>query len=136
MLKKQGITPVSVDLHEVFGIDGYWNCLPKNSLIKVGMDFKEVIRWIEHCEFFIGVSSGLAWVANGLNKKVVMITGTTEEGNEFNKNCTVVSNRTICNGCFNKSELYKFNSGNWLWCPVNGGTERDLKYKSFGLSRI
>jgi autotransporter strand-loop-strand O-heptosyltransferase len=127
MLKKQGITPVSVDLHEVFGIDGYWNCLPKNSLIKVGMDFKEVIRWIEHCEFFIGVSSGLAWVANGLNKKVVMITGTTEEGNEFNKNCTVVSNRTICNGCFNKSELYKFNSGNWLWCPVNGGTEREFE---------
>jgi autotransporter strand-loop-strand O-heptosyltransferase len=127
MLKKQGITPVSVDLYEVFGIDGYWNCLPKNSLIKVGMDFKEVIRWIEHCEFFIGVSSGLAWVANGLNKKVVMITGTTEEGNEFNKNCTVVSNRTICNGCFNKSELYKFNSGNWLWCPVNGGTEREFE---------
>jgi autotransporter strand-loop-strand O-heptosyltransferase len=127
MLADNGIVPVSVDLHEVFGIEGHWNSLPKNSLIKVGMDFNEVIRWIEHSEIFIGVSSGLSWIAYGLGKKVVMITGTTEEGNEFQKNCTTVSNRTVCNGCFNKSHLNTFNTGDWLWCPEHKGTKRQFE---------
>lgn len=127
MLSEEGIVPVAVDLYEFFGIDEYWNSLPKNSLIKVGMKFDEVIRWIEHSELFIGVSSGLSWVAYGLGKKVVMITGTTEEGNEFTKNCTTVSNRKVCNGCFNKPHLNTFNTGDWLWCPEHKGTERQFE---------
>ena len=127
MLSENGLVPVAVDLYEVFGIEGHWNSLPKNSLIKVGMDFNEVIRWIEHCELFIGVSSGLSWLAYGLNKKVVMITGTTEDGNEFTKNCTTVSNRNVCNGCFNKPHLNTFNTGDWLWCPEHKGTKRQFE---------
>jgi autotransporter strand-loop-strand O-heptosyltransferase len=127
MIKKEGLTPVSVDKYESFGIEGWWNFLPNSSTKKVGMNFDEVIRWIEHCEVFIGVSSGLAWLAYGLGKKVVMITGTTTEGNEFEINNTVVSNRSVCNGCFNRPELYKFNSGNWLWCPVHKGTKKQFE---------
>lgn len=127
MLKKEGITPVSVDRYESFGIEGHWNLLPDKSIKKVGMEFDEVIRWIEHCEVFIGISSGLAWLAYGLGKKVVMITGTTAEGNEFEINNTVVSNRSVCNGCFNTPELHKFNSGDWLWCPKHKGTERQFE---------
>lgn len=127
MIKSMGITPVAVDLHEVFGIEGHWNSLPSNSVKKVGMNFKEVMRWIEHSELFVGVSSGLSWVAYGLGKKVVMITGTTEDGNEFSINNTVVANRSVCNGCFNKPHLHKFNSGNWLWCPINGDTDKQFE---------
>lgn len=127
MLKKEGLTPVAVDLHEVFGIEGHWNSLPNNAIKKVGMKFEEVIRWIEHCEIFIGVSSGLSWLAYGLGKKVVMISGTTAEGNEFHINNKVVSNRSVCNGCFNKPHLYSFNAGNWLWCPVHAKTERQFE---------
>jgi autotransporter strand-loop-strand O-heptosyltransferase len=126
-IKDLGIKPVAVDLHDVFGIEGNWNSLPSNSLKKVGMEFKEVIRWIEHSEMFIGVSSGLAWLAYGLGKKVVMIAGTTIEGNEFAINNTVVSNRNVCNGCFNKPHMYAFNPGDWMWCPVNRGTERQFE---------
>lgn len=127
LLSSEGITPVSVDRYEVFGIEGNWNSLPDNSIKKVGMDFNEVIRWIEHCDIFIGVSSGLAWLAYGLGKKVVMITGTTEEANEFEINNIVVSNRSGCNGCFNKPELHRFNSGDWLWCPIHKGTDRQFE---------
>ena len=126
-IRKLGITPVAVDLNEIFGIEEYWNTLPSNALKKVGMEFSEVIRWIEHSEMFIGVSSGLSWVAYGLGKKVVMITGTTMEGNEFEINNTIVSNRSVCNGCFNKPHLNAFNAGDWLWCPVNKGTERQFE---------
>lgn len=126
-LKKEGITPVSVDRYDTFGIEGWWNVLPDESIKKVGMNFEEVIRWIEHCEVFIGVSSGLAWLAYGLGKKVVMITGTTAEGNEFEINNTVVSNRSVCNGCFNRPDLHRFNTGDWLWCPKHKGTKRHFE---------
>jgi autotransporter strand-loop-strand O-heptosyltransferase len=127
LIDRAGYRPVAVDLHEVFGIDGHWNSLPKNALKKVGMSFDDVMRWIEHCEVFVGVSSGLAWLAYGLGKKVVMITGTTMEDNEFSTNNTVVANRSVCNGCFNRPHLNTFNAGDWLWCPEHRGTQRHFE---------
>jgi ADP-heptose:LPS heptosyltransferase len=38
---------------------------------------------LQHCEFFIGVSSGLSWLAWACGKKVVMISGITKKENEF-----------------------------------------------------
>ncbi len=40
-----------------------------------------------HCEFFIGVSSGLSWLAWSLGKKVLMISDGTHKGHEFKENC-------------------------------------------------
>lgn len=123
-LRSVGITPVAVDLYEVFGIEGCWNELPKSSVKKVGLPFDDVINLIQHCEFFIGVSSGLSWLAWSLGKKVIMISGTTTEDNEFTSNCTRIINKKVCNGCFNKSSIYPFDSGDWLWCPVNRDTKK------------
>ena len=122
-LRKQGYTPVAVDLHEVFGIEGHWNHLPQSAVKKVGLPMSEVITLLNHSEFFIGVSSGLSWLAWSLGKKVVMISGTTEDGNEFSSNNYRVINKSVCNGCFNQKK-YKFDSGDWLWCPVNRGTDK------------
>lgn len=127
MLIKTGLIPVAVDLHEVFGIEGNWNSLPKSAIKKVGIEFDEVIRYIEHCELFIGVSSGLSWLAHGLGKKVVMISGTTTEDNEFTNNNIRVINKSVCNSCFNKPGLYSFSSADWMWCPVNKGTDRQFE---------
>jgi autotransporter strand-loop-strand O-heptosyltransferase len=125
MLESEGIKVVSLDKYEVFGIDGYWNSLPEKSDKKVGMEFSEVIRYIEHCDAFIGVSSGLGWLAYGLDKQVVMISGTTVKNNEFTINNHRVSPPdNVCNGCFNKPHLYNFDAGNWLWCPVYSGTDK------------
>ena len=44
-----------------------------------------------HCEFFIGVSSGLSWLAWSLNKHVVMISDVTPIEHEFTSNCTRIS---------------------------------------------
>ena len=123
MLRKEGITPVSVDLYESFGIEGNWNYLPDNSVKKVGLQFDDVINHLQHCDFFIGVSSGLSWLAWALGKKVILISGTTNEDNEFNSNCHRVINKNVCHGCFNKSNIYNFDSSNWMWCPVNQNTK-------------
>ena len=81
---------------------------------------------IHHSEFFIGLSSGLSWLAWGMGKHVVMISNFTEPDHEFTSNCTRVINLSVCNGCWN-SPIYKFNKGNFNWCPVNEGTSRQFE---------
>ena len=81
---------------------------------------------IHHSEFFIGLSSGLSWLAWGLGKQVVMISNFTNEEHEFMFNCTRIVNRSVCNGCWNKPE-FTFDKSDWNWCPVNKGTEKQFE---------
>jgi autotransporter strand-loop-strand O-heptosyltransferase len=79
---------------------------------------------IHHSEFFIGLSSGLSWLAWALNKKVVMISNFTDDNHEFE--CIRITNKSVCHGCWNKPE-YKFDKGDWNWCPVHKGTDRQFE---------
>jgi autotransporter strand-loop-strand O-heptosyltransferase len=84
------------------------------------------ISVINHSEFFIGLSSGLSWLAWGLGKEVVMISNFTQPDHEFTTNCTRIINQSVCNGCWNKPE-FTFDKGDWNWCPVHKGTERQFE---------
>jgi autotransporter strand-loop-strand O-heptosyltransferase len=84
------------------------------------------INVINHSEFFIGLSSGLSWLAWALGKEVVMISNFTEPDHEFTTNCTRIINKNVCNGCWNKSD-FKFDKGDWNWCPLHRGTERQFE---------
>ncbi len=53
-----------------------------------------------YAEFFIGLSSGLSWVANAVGCPVVMIAGFSQNWYEFFTPYRV-ANRYVCNGCFN-----------------------------------
>lgn len=72
-------------------------------------------------EFFIGLSSGLSWLAWAMKRPVVMIANFTYEDHEFK--CIRVTEKTVCHGCWNKSE-FKFDRGDWNWCPVYKDTPR------------
>lgn len=126
MLRKSGLTPVCIDRHYSFGIEGNWNEVPGACVKKQGMDLKEMTNYIHHSEFFIGISSGLSWVAHALGKKVVMISGVTSEDNEFEEETYRVMNRSVCNGCINKPEI-KFEPSDWMWCPLHKGTDRQFE---------
>lgn len=82
-----------------------------------------VMNYIHHSEFFIGLSSGLSWLAWALNKKVVMISNFSEANHEFD--CFRVVKKTVCNGCWNNPE-YKFDKS-WNWCPEHAGTDRQFE---------
>ena len=123
-LRKMGYTPVSLDMHEIFGIENMWNKVPDSCVKKLGMSLDQIILHLQHCEFFIGVSSGLSWLSWAIGKKVVMISGTTDPENEFQTNNVRIHNDKVCNGCFTKVNKYKFDSGDWMWCPVNKGTPK------------
>lgn len=81
---------------------------------------------IHHSEFFIGLSSGLSWLAWGMGKHIVMISNFTEPDHEFTTNCTRIVKLDVCNGCWN-SPIYKFDKGDWNWCPVHKGTKRQFE---------
>ena len=81
---------------------------------------------IYHSEFFVGLSSGLSWLAWALGKKVVMISNFTEADHEFTLDCIRITNPNVCNSCWNNPN-YKFDKGDWNWCPVHKGTKRQFE---------
>jgi autotransporter strand-loop-strand O-heptosyltransferase len=116
MLRKKGLTPVVVEKDFSFGIPGYMNQLPSKAVKKIGMSFGEVLNYIQHAEMFIGLSSGLSWVAQGLGKPTVIISNATSKDNEYINDKTLrIYEESVCHGCFHK---YPFNSNDWLWCPI------------------
>lgn len=83
-------------------------------------DLEDRIWYLQHCEFFIGVSSGLSWLAWASNRKVVMISGITNKDNEFHEDCIRIINESVCNGCWNlEQHCDKFVFRNPPFCPEN-----------------
>jgi autotransporter strand-loop-strand O-heptosyltransferase len=89
----------------------------KNIINMTGKDdLQESINLIYNCDFFIGLASGLSWVAWALGKKSIMIAGFTEEYTEYQKGCYRVINKNVCYGCWNDPDAFPFDKS-WNWCP-------------------
>ena len=117
-LHKLGYFVVCVDKYASFGIKEKMNLCPKSvDCFLDSKDIEDTIDVINNCEFFIGLSSGLSWLAWSLNKSVVLISGSVQPFFEF-KNEYRVYNDKVCFGCFNDNS-YSLDKNNWLWCPRN-----------------
>lgn len=79
---------------------------------------ENTINMISISEFFIGLSSGLSWLAWALNVKVFMISNFTEADHEFT-DCVRITNTNVCHGCWNEKGI-KFDRGDWNWCKHKG----------------
>lgn len=79
---------------------------------------------IHHSEKFIGLSSGISWLAFGLGKKVIMIAGFTDINHEFE--CIRPYNTNVCHACWNKPDI-RFDAGDWAFCPNHKGTNRQFE---------
>lgn len=103
--------------------------LPRNKQIKnvidaTGLSMEDTVNYLAHCELYIGVSSGLAWLSWTLETPVVMISGFSSEWTEFTTNVKRVINKDVCNSCFNN---YKLDAGDWNWCPAHKDTPRQFE---------
>jgi len=56
---------------------------------------------LRNCDFYIGLASGLAWLAWALGKKVIMISGFTSPVMEFSENNYRIEGVGDCVGCWN-----------------------------------
>jgi len=105
--------------------DGYMNNFyPKGVTIFKGGNLQEVINDLVSCEFFIGLGSGLSWLAWACELPVILISGFSEKFAETKLNTYRVINEDVCHGCFNNDRL---NASDWNWCPLHKGTDRQFE---------
>jgi len=130
-IRKTGYLPVVIEKNEMFGVPPFRNGLPSACVKKIGGTLEESMNHIYHSEFFIGLSSGLSWIAHALGKPVVIISNFTEEWNEFDlslKDYIRITNKSVCNGCWNKIGIeHDFDSSDWYWCPKHRDTPRQFE---------
>lgn len=105
--------------------NGYMNNFhPKGVSIFKGGNIQQVINDLSSCEFFIGLGSGLSWLAWSCNLPVVLISGFSKKWAETKSDTYRVINENVCNGCFNTERL---DAGDWNWCPLHKNTDRQFE---------
>ena len=141
ILRKRGYTPVTVEKDELYGLSPFYNGVPSKSNKQIGKTLLDAVNIINHSEFYIGLSSGMSWVAHALGKKVVMISNFTEDWNEFDLSLDDyirITNKSVCHGCWNKVNVeHTFNKNDWYWCPLHKDTERQFEcHKSITVNEV
>lgn len=122
-LKEKGYKVVCIDKCRVAGPTTALRYIPHGTEDETGdRPLTERVRWLKHAEFFVGTSSGLAWLAWAAGTPVVMISGYTEPYNEFRTPYRII-NRNVCNGCANDVNI-ELQAADPFFCPRHKGTER------------
>jgi autotransporter strand-loop-strand O-heptosyltransferase len=125
-LKSSGYRVVCIDQKPVYGTGLVWNHIPHGVEDQTGdRPLVERARWIRHAEFFVGLSSGLSWLAWAVGTPVVMISGFTHPTNEFHTPYRVI-NYHACNSCWNDVRV-RFDHKDFLWCPRHANTPRQFE---------
>lgn len=95
------------------------NCINLNE----NYSLKDRIHQLRGAEFYIGLGSGLSWLAWACKIPVVMISGFSKKYAEF-EDCYRILNENVCHGCFNE---FRLDAGNWNWCPKCENTDRQFE---------
>ena len=125
-LKEAGYRVVCIDQKAVHGQGEVFNHMPRGVEDETGdKPLAERIRYLRHAAFFVGLSSGLAWLAWAADIPVVMISGFTHPINEFHTPYRVI-NFNACNSCWNDSRI-RFDHYDFLYCPRHKNTPRQFE---------
>lgn len=125
-LKESGYRVICIDQKSVHGTGLVWNHIPHGAEDQTGdRPLLERARWLKHAEFFVGLSSGLSWLAWAVGTPVVLISGFTHPINEFHTPYRVI-NYHACNSCWNDVRV-RFDHKDFLWCPRHVNTPRQLE---------
>jgi autotransporter strand-loop-strand O-heptosyltransferase len=125
-LKDAGYRVICIDQKATHGSGLVWNHIPHGAEDQTGdRPLEERARWLKHADFFVGLSSGLAWLAWACGTPVSMISGFTQENNEFATPFRVI-NYHACNGCWNDVR-HRFDHQDFFWCPRHKDTPRQFE---------
>lgn len=115
-LLRNGYRVLCIDREPEHGCSPVWNYLPYGAENFTGdLPLQERIDLIKDADFFIGLSSGLSWLAWCCRVPVVLISGFTNPTNEFGTPYRVI-NTQVCHGCWNDRRV-QFDHADFLWCP-------------------
>jgi autotransporter strand-loop-strand O-heptosyltransferase len=125
-LKNAGYRVICIDQKTSHGQGLVWTHIPAGAEDMTGdHPLAERARWIKHADFFVGLSSGLSWLAWAVGTPVVMISGLTHPSNEFFTPYRVI-NYNVCNGCWNDPTA-AFDRHDFLTCPRHKDTPRQFE---------
>jgi autotransporter strand-loop-strand O-heptosyltransferase len=125
-LQAAGYRVICIDQKPVHGRDLVWTQVPNGAEDETGdRPLQERARWLKHATAFIGLSSGLSWLAWAAGTPVVMISGFTHPTNEFTTPYRVINYHT-CNSCWNDVR-HRFDHKDFLWCPRHKDTPRQFE---------
>ncbi|GGY28211.1 autotransporter strand-loop-strand O-heptosyltransferase [Paludibacterium paludis] len=125
-LKEKGYRVLCIDKDAVHGQTPAWTHLPREAEDFTGeRPLAERAALLQHASAFVGVSSGLAWLAWACRIPTVLISGFTLPQNEFHTPYRVFNVHT-CNGCWNDVRV-RFDHHDFFWCPHHKGTPRQYE---------
>jgi autotransporter strand-loop-strand O-heptosyltransferase len=125
-LKQAGYRVICIDQKPTHGTGLIWNHIPNGAEDETGdRPLQERACWLKHAEFFVGLSSGLSWLAWAAGIPVVLISGFTHPTNEFETPYRVI-NYHACNSCWNDVRV-RFDHKDFLWCPRHKDTPRQFE---------
>ena len=125
-LVASGYRVICIDRESVHGQGLVWNHIPHGAEDATGdRPLVERARWLRHAAAFVGLSSGLAWLAWAAGCPVVLISGFTHPTNEFATPYRV-ANHHVCNSCWNDVR-HRFDHADFLWCPRHANTPRQFE---------
>lgn len=121
-MRSRGYEVVIVSSEE----DGYMgNNNPKGAIRMGDTSMDTLLNYVDNCEMFIGISSGISWLSWALDKITVIISGFSKPVTEpMDGNVIRVFNDSVCNGCFN---THRLDPSDWNWCPINKGTSKQFE---------
>lgn len=105
--------------------DGYMgNKNPTGVIQQPSSTTDEILKTIQESELFIGISSGLSWLAWASGTPTILISGFTDDYLEPKNGVNRIINKNVCHGCWH---THKFDPGDWKWCPIHKGTDREFE---------
>lgn len=129
-LKSLGYRVLCIDREDNWGHASRFNLIPYGSENFTGaLPLQDRIDLLYHADFFIGLSSGLSWLAWGTGVPIVFISGFTLPVNEFYTPYRV-QHYHVCNGCWNDTRVV-FDHKDFEWCPRLKNTDRQFECSRF-----
>jgi len=125
-LKAKGYRVICIDQKPVHGSGLLYTHIPHGAEDETGdRPLAERARWLKHAAAFVGLSSGLAWLAWAMGAPTVLISGFTHPTNEFTTPYRVI-NWHACNSCWNDPKE-RFAHTDFMWCPRHQNTPRHFE---------
>ncbi len=125
-LRDAGYRVLCIDQKPVHGHGLVWTHIPHGAEDRTGdLPLVGRARLLRHAAAFVGLSSGLSWLAWAAGCPVVMISGFSHPLNEFETPYRVI-NYHACNSCWNDAR-HRFEHADFLWCPRQANTPRQFE---------
>jgi autotransporter strand-loop-strand O-heptosyltransferase len=96
------------------GRDYMGNTVPEDVQLVPSGSLDDIVEYLRHARLFVGVGSGLSWLAWATGIPTCIISGFSLPYTEPRECIRVAPNDAVCTGCFNR---YRLERGNWNWCP-------------------